>query len=554
MNKKRVLALTMVLGITLTQTLTGCGKKEEKKTDTPKKSEASLSVNKTGLPIVNEKQKLKVLVVQGDPQVKASDTTIHKEIAEKTNVDIDWVEIQAAAWPEKKGLIIASNELPDVFMGNGEGKGILTDTELLNMAANKTIIPIDPLLKDYGPNFQKLAGIEKDLIPSITADDGHIYGLPYYIGIGDGTAPYILSTDQVSYINKKWLDTLGLEIPKTTADFEKVLLAFKTKDPNGNGKADEIPMTAVGPKLFNDWFGAFGRVNDSVHEFIGVKDGKAVFEAVQPEYKEAIKYFNKLSQQGLIDPEAFSQDSKVFNAKLKSPVRTVGVFESWRGTSWRLNDNDTEYVVLPPLEGPKGDRLWPKLYNGLSGRGAYVITASCKNPELAMRWGDNILEPDNAYQFWTGARIGYNIQKNDKGTFDLIKKMDATNLEHKKQIGTGFGFTCVDYLNEARKPVDTNPLNVDNEKIASDKFFKGTYPKERYPNVFFNVNESKTIQTKGVDILNYVKLNYAKWITKGGADAEWDAYIKQLDSMGLKEYLAQYQSALDRYNKTTAKK
>ena len=32
-------------------------------------------------------------------------------------------------------------------------------------------------------------------------------------------------------------------MPTTTDEFYQVLKAFKEQDPNGNGKADEIPMT-----------------------------------------------------------------------------------------------------------------------------------------------------------------------------------------------------------------------------------------------------------------------------------------------------------------------
>ena len=47
---------------------------------------------------------------------------------------------------------------------------------------------------------------------------------------------------EVMMINKTWLDKLGLEVPSTLGELEEVLKAFKEKDPNGNGKADEIPM------------------------------------------------------------------------------------------------------------------------------------------------------------------------------------------------------------------------------------------------------------------------------------------------------------------------
>ena len=46
----------------------------------------------------------------------------------------------------------------------------------------------------------------------------------------------------------------------------------------------------------------------------------------------------------------------------------------------------------------------------------------------------------------------------------------------------------------------------------------------------------------------YVKQMYAKWISEGGIDEEWDSYLSKLNAMGLEEYLAQYQAALDRYN------
>ena len=46
-------------------------------------------------------------------------------------------------------------------------------------------------------------------------------------------------------MNSDWLETLGLEQPTTPEELRTVLEAFKTQDPNGNGKADEIPLSAT---------------------------------------------------------------------------------------------------------------------------------------------------------------------------------------------------------------------------------------------------------------------------------------------------------------------
>ncbi len=56
---------------------------------------------------------------------------------------------------------------------------------------------------------------------------------------------YHCSLSHKAWIYQPWLDKLGLKIPTTTDELEQVLLAFKDKDPNGNGKADEIPWSAA---------------------------------------------------------------------------------------------------------------------------------------------------------------------------------------------------------------------------------------------------------------------------------------------------------------------
>ena len=51
-----------------------------------------------------------------------------------------------------------------------------------------------------------------------------------------------IRTSQGYYIRKDWLRKLGLKEPKTVEELYEVLIAFRDKDPNGNGKKDEIPV------------------------------------------------------------------------------------------------------------------------------------------------------------------------------------------------------------------------------------------------------------------------------------------------------------------------
>ena len=336
--KKRTVAFALAACM-LMGTLSGCGQTknqpEDSKGQTQVESEVKSSsvseeketgVKKEGYPIVDETMNLSVLSGNVEVVTKAEDCDIYNEIAEVTNVNIDWEIIPNGTWADKKGLILARTELPDVMIVPKQG---LADADYLNMVSAGQLVAIDEYF-DYAPNFCKILESAPGLRESITADDGHIYSFPYFVGTGE---TYNCMTNQVTYINQKWLDALNLEMPKTTEDLKNVLVAFKENDPNGNGIADEIPLTATGGGYFDDWFGAFGII-PSANE-LGVKnltilDGKVVYAAATDEYRAALDYFHELWTLGVIDPEVFTQDSSMLSAKEKADPRVAGMFEAWR--------------------------------------------------------------------------------------------------------------------------------------------------------------------------------------------------------------------------------
>lgn len=83
------------------------------------------------------------------------------------------------------------------------------------------------------PNYFSRLPLD-DAADAIPSSDGK----SYYIG-------YLLSqninTDGHFFINRTWLDRLGLAVPTTIEELTDVLRAFRDRDPNGNGLADEIP-------------------------------------------------------------------------------------------------------------------------------------------------------------------------------------------------------------------------------------------------------------------------------------------------------------------------
>ena len=99
------------------------------------------------------------------------------------------------------------------------------------------IVPLNDLIEEHAPHIKEVLENNEYYKAMNTAPDGKIYGLT---GLNEC---FHCSYPNKMWINTKWLEQLGLAKPTTPEEFKAVLEAFKTQDPNGNGKADEVPLS-----------------------------------------------------------------------------------------------------------------------------------------------------------------------------------------------------------------------------------------------------------------------------------------------------------------------
>lgn len=157
----------------------------------------------------------------------------HKGFVEETEkeagITIDWDTYINSEWGDKKSVLMAGGDLPDAFWGSLA----LSDGDI---AQNQSLfIPLEDLIEEHMPNLMAAFEAEPSLRALVTSPDGHIYSLPKKL-------PLRPKTGNQLFINQKWLDNLGLEMPETHEEFYDVLKAFKDQDANGNGDSnDEIP-------------------------------------------------------------------------------------------------------------------------------------------------------------------------------------------------------------------------------------------------------------------------------------------------------------------------
>lgn len=238
--------------------------------------------------------------MDGDPTLDYSQNYSLQYLEEKTGVRIDptgYVFSDQEA-PTQKQLLLASGDYPEIFLANTEGAAF-TFSEISTYGMQEgMLIPLNDLIAS-APRLTELFEQRPEYYDMHVAPDGNIYSICRFSECGHCRAANKI------YVNMEWLEKLGLEIPTTTEEFYEMLKAFKEQDPNGNGQADEIPLSGV-----ESWTGgflnAFLEIDDYNEKYVADIDGQIVFQANTEEFREALRYLNKLYTEGLVDPAAFN--------------------------------------------------------------------------------------------------------------------------------------------------------------------------------------------------------------------------------------------------------
>ena len=204
-------------------------------------------------------------------------------LEETTGVDL---EIETVAMPDrvtKLNLVLANGDLPDILLGFDPSSSLIAQ-----MGAEGVFLPLNDLIAQYGDETKRVFETDRpQLLPLITSSDGNIYGLP------NVNECFHCFLSQKMWVYKPWLDQLGLALPTTTDEFEQMLIAFRDQDPNGNGIADEVPMSgsvdglggwhkSVEQYLMNS-FVFYDRIQ---HDRLLLIDGKIEAAYAQPGYRE----------------------------------------------------------------------------------------------------------------------------------------------------------------------------------------------------------------------------------------------------------------------------
>ena len=483
---------------------------------------------KTGLPIVKEKETFTIFV--DDASVDVAQKYIYPILEEQTNVKVEFMAFPYEIATEKKNILLNSGEYPEVF-----GGWTMSENDILNDGMGDGLyVPLNEYIEEYAPNMKKMLeypGVRE----AMTLPDGNIYTIPYVIGTPEvGFLPWI---------NKEWLDRVGKEVPNTTEELRDVLRAFKEQDANGNGNPnDEIPFSGDPDNLnigmLAGWFG----VNVSgVDKYFAMENEKVEFQANKEGYKEYIKYMASLYKEGLIDPEIFTHDGATW--KSKGQQNLIGVNIAYGpGDYYQIEPGEYgPFAALPVLKSDFTDK--PIYHRGSYGsttfRTQVAITDRAANPEVIVRWFDNVFEEENSVQIQWGP-FGKKVEKLSDGQYRQLDSDKLLTEEEKKLYDWGqlYSQSLPKFIPLEAKllPMEGEKAPIDH-KLDADKLYQ-PYLTEMVPQVWATTEVKNRLTILETDITKYVDQKQGEWISgQADIDAEWDTYLAQLEKYGLQELI-----------------
>lgn len=473
------------------------------------------------------------------PKSLTSGLPVWQEIEEKTGVKIDWDVTPSAQYGETMKIrIAAARDLPDI-LNDPTGDPV-------KLADQGIFIPLDDLIEAHAPNIKRFLEEYPDIASLMRAPDGKIYAISSVTSGAAKTDPYALQ------INKRWLDNLGLEEPRTLDEWYTVLKAFKEQDPNGNGIADEIPLS---PQNATRGLTIFGSAL-GLHMFYSMgyypdENGKVQFQWMTDEGRELITWLNKLYAEGLIDPEFANYNAEQYNSKLSRDM--VGVTNTFLANTVSFNKmqeqngiSDPNWVAALPPAPPGGEGFYEE-YGPLSGW--FGITSASKHPETAIKWLDYIYASEEGSRYMAFGIEGLSYEMVDgKPQFTDWTMNHPEGLSYTDALRTLGAFPTVPWIRATEGYLSDQPKAIMERnpelKEQADRLHDYLVPAARFG--LATVEESQETTMLQADINTYLDENLVKYVM-GIQPIDWDKFNADLKSFGIERILELKQAQYDRY-------
>lgn len=476
-----------------------------------------------GTKITDEPLELTIHMHYGNRFAFDDNWGIFKKAAELTNISLKGVTPSTSSNSgEMSNLMLASGNLPDIIH--------LYFAVADQWGPDGVLIDLKDLVEEHAPNIKKMLDENPRLRSFATATDGNMYFIP---------APNSGKVSKGFMIREDWLEEVGLPVPDTYEDLYNTLKAFKEKDPK------RFPYIGRGDDSLKALMVFWGIPGGPLQQNFKVVDGKVVLGSHDPNFKLAVQNLSKWYQEGLIDQEIFTRGPQsremMFGDNLSGAIHDF--FQSTTAFNDTLKDKVPGFkiVAVPPPKDIWGNRVEQTASNFYYPHG-WGISSQSKHPVEAIKYFD----------FWfseEGMMLGtYGVEGetyiiDENGEIDLTDEVkDGNILENLYKVGAQLEFPFYHDPDFVRFTTSGEALK------GLQMYEEGNYMMEQFPPLKFSVDEKKRFDELASAISTYINESFQKWIMGAEelTDAVWDNYVRELERMGIQEYIDLAQLSYDR--------
>lgn len=432
-----------------------------------------------------------------------ADNPIIKKLEELTNTKLNITWVPNAAYKDKLSVSLASGDLPQISVIVNLDGDIYAPSILSGVRAG-AFWEIGPMLKDY-PHLSKL---NKDVMKNVS-HDGKNYAL---------YRPRTLARGGV-VLRKDWLDAVGLQEPKTIDELYNVIKAFTLNDPDKNGKNDTYGLVSRKGMLDLDvTAGFFGAGNNWE-----LRDGKLIPSFMTEEYLNALKFYNRLYKEKLMNPDfavsEINQSKALFNNSKAGVIISTAIDDA--------TSHDVEIKKLNPkgavdvvsrIQGPKGDRIIASSgYNGV-----IMFPKSSVKTEAEMRtiltFFDKMFEPEIANLLTWGIEGTHYHMENGKAVYGAE--------EQKRRLEDLGGIPQLKIVSDTDAPLE------------------GVYtPLTQKIRTMFKENESIAVSNPAASLISSTLSEKVGELDKIRNDAKVKFILGEIDEAGWKQEIEKWRKA-----------
>jgi len=397
---------------------------------------------------------------------------------------------------------------------------------------------------------------------SCNQQTGQVYGSP---NISDNLTDAVFVE---TCVNMEWLNKLGLQKPTTIDELYDVLVAFRDRDPNGNGKKDEIPMMgrtkSLGRGVDNYLINAF--IQYAPTRKVMIEDGKVFSYHDQDEYRQALIFMNKLVKEGLLSELAFTATGSDLQ-RLLNPVGdepyTVGVACAWIAGDYLDTSNSWQvYEPLPALKDAGYGRGGYSMFAAPSVATNFGITSDCENVQLAFRLLD-WMHSKEAFlvQRWGEEGVDWdwieNTKYKDKAKGNGVYGGDAVYVAYTDGFRTQSRWRASCTIADER---NFQPFSDPDADDYDNTFYRKSVenalaqyaigqPEEEFHVFLRTPEEDELFQEYNVDLTSVVTTAQKEFILgrrDPNDDAAWQAYLDDLHVLKFERWAELAQASYDR--------